>query len=377
MSDVVLSAAEVDRRIIPPEDFAADDEAFVDVRLPNSGGKLNYSIIGPGVSQNPDQHVNISELHGFNVGAAGVPPGCVNNQHLHFTAEVFVSTAHEWEIRVGIESDQTFIAPPKSIVSAPTWMFRGFKNVSDEDGILYAVLGGDDTGGIVWSPKVLQQAALTGLYLRADNTLLDTEARDEITDDSKLIGPMSEKDIAELRLYTDVELRGRMVTQDDLVWSDRALLDSVLPGHASELAPVIGWGMTMDRNHVPPITNPHTFSLEWLRTPAGNAVGFHRHHDTQVLMSVEGEWQITFNRGDDQITRTISSETFVSIPRGVWRSFANVGEADALMLVVNGTDNRNLIGWDDSIVSAAEAAGWAVDASGYLAAGRVLTRQAR
>ncbi|MFV1962458.1 MAG: cupin domain-containing protein, partial [Acidimicrobiia bacterium] len=247
----------------------------------------------------------------------------------------------------------------------------------DEDGILYAVLGGDDTGGIVWSPKVLQQAALTGLYLRADNTLLDTEARDEITDDSKLIGPMSEKDIAELRLYTDVELRGRMVTQDDLVWSDRALLDSVLPGHASELAPVIGWGMTMDRNHVPPITNPHTFSLEWLRTPAGNAVGFHRHHDTQVLMSVEGEWQITFNRGDDQITPTISTETFVSIPRGVWRSFANVGEADALMLVVNGTDNRNLIGWDDSIVSAAEAAGWAVDASGYLAAGRVLTRQAR
>ena len=81
---------ELDRRIIPPSDFVADASAFIDVRLPDSQGKLNFAFIGPGVSQNPDQHVNVREPHGFSIGAAGLPPGTVNNQHLHFTAEVFM-----------------------------------------------------------------------------------------------------------------------------------------------------------------------------------------------------------------------------------------------------------------------------------------------
>jgi len=375
MNERILTPAEADDRIIPPDRFVPDDQAFVDVRLPDSAGKDNYAMIGPGVSQNPDQHINLPEPHGFNVGAAGVPAGGVNNQHLHFTAEVFVSVAAQWEFRVGLDSGQTLIAPPGSVISIPTWIFRGFRNLSDDYAMLYAVLGGDDTGGIIWSPKVLQQAALTGLYLRLDNTLLDTTAGDELNG-APLAAPMSEEDMAGLRTYTDAELRGRLVTQEDLEWSERALLDSVLPGHSAQLAPVLGWGMTMDRDHVPPMVNPHTFSIEWLWAPSGNRVGAHRHDETQVLMAVKGEWEVLFNRGANLVERRIGPETLVSVPPGVWRSLRSVG-GEGLMLVVNGGDSRNLLEWEPQIAEQARAAGWAVDAGGYIAPERVLLRQAK
>jgi len=84
------SEAELAARVIEPEDFVADTEAFVDVRIERSKGKASYSFVGPGVSQNADQHISIAEPHGFNVGAATMPHGVYNNAHLHYTPEVFI-----------------------------------------------------------------------------------------------------------------------------------------------------------------------------------------------------------------------------------------------------------------------------------------------
>lgn len=367
MSNDVVTRDEIDRRVIQPEAFVADTRAFIDVRLPDSQGKSNYSMIGPGVSQNPDQHINLREPHGFNVGAAGMPAGTVNNQHLHYTAEVFVSLGGEWEFRVGVDLDQTFTVEGRFVLSVPTWIYRGFRNVGVDDRLLYAVLGGDDTGGIQWSPRVLREAAQTGLHLRMDNTLLDTTAGDVIDETVELVPPMAETDLANLRHYSDRELLARLVREDDLQWSDRALLDSVLDGHASSLAPVIGYGMTMDRNHEPPIHNPHTFTLEWLRVPPGNEVGRHRHSGTQVLMATSDGWVVTFNDDDHAIERTLSEGSIVSVPEGAWRRFRNEGSDDAHLLVVNGGDTRTRLEWSPDIRAAAAEAGFTVDAGGYLA----------
>lgn len=367
MTDHVCTEAEMDRRIIQPADFVADTQAFIDVRLPDSQGKSNFSMIGPGVSQNPHQHINLREPHGFNVGAAGMPAGTVNNQHMHYTAEVFVSLGGDFEFRVGVDLDQRFEASGRFVMSVPTWIFRGFRNIGADDRLLYAVLGGDDTGGIQWSPKVLQQAAATGLYLRADNTLLDTTAGDVVDDTVELIPPMAETDVDRLRSYSDQELIARLVREVDLQWSSQALLDSCLPGHESQLAPVIGYGMTMDRDHEPPIHNPHTFTMEWLKLPGGNVVGTHRHDHTQVVMAASDGWELTLNRGADSITRHLAEGGMASIPPGTWRSFANRGDDDAHLIVVNGEDTRVRIEWDDDIVDAARAAGYVVDAGGYIA----------
>src|SRR6478735_1803015 len=96
MTDVLVpaptvSADELTRRTIRRSDWVSCNSAFIDCRTPGSDRKENYAFIGPGVSQNPDQYVNLSHEHGYNVGAAGMPQGVTNNLHLHFTAEVFIN----------------------------------------------------------------------------------------------------------------------------------------------------------------------------------------------------------------------------------------------------------------------------------------------
>lgn len=372
-----VTDAELDRRVIPPSAFVADANAFLDVRLPHSQGKDNYSMIGPGVSQNPDQHINLAEPHGFNIGAAGMPAGTVNNQHLHFTAEVFVSIGGDFELNLGVDGERQFRAGGRFVFSAPTWIFRGFRNVGDHYSLLYAVLGEDDTGGIMWSPKVIHRAAATGLYLRRDDTLLDTTAGDVIDDEAELVPPMSESDIESLRYYSDAEILGRLVTEDLLNWSDRALLDAVLPGCSSRLAPVIGWGMTMDRNQEPPIVNPHTFTLEWLAVAPGNRVSMHRHHNTQALIIATDGWELEVNRGEEVRRRSLERGSVVSIPPGAWRSFINTSGEEAQMVVVNGSDARTRLEWPEETLDAAADAGFAIDAGGYVAPKHLIERTGR
>ncbi|GMQ85360.1 MAG: hypothetical protein BMS9Abin07_0926 [Acidimicrobiia bacterium] len=367
---------ELDRRIIPPGEFVADATAFIDVRLPDSQGKHNFAMIGPGVSQNPDQHVNLREMHGFNIGAAGLPPGTVNNQHLHFTAEVFVSIGTDLEFNVDLDSDRQFAASGRFVFSLPTWMWRGFRNVGDDYALLYAVLGEDDTGGILWSPEVLHQAADTGLYLSSNDTLLDTTAGD-VVEGVDIVPPMSEVDLGNLRFSPSEELSGRLINEDDLVWSDRALLDSALPGRASRVAPVIGWGMTMDRNHVPPINNPHSFTLEWLAVSPGNRVSAHRHSDQQALIVATDGWELEVNLGGDALSRPLEKGTVLSVPANTWRSFINVGAEDAVMCVVNGGDTRTKLEWPAETIEAARRDNVAVDAGGYLAPAHLIERTSR
>lgn len=363
-AEVVVNGAEIDRRIVEPDEFAADTAAFVDVRLEGSAGKVSYSVIGSGVSENSDQVVNITEPHGFNIGAASMPHGVVNNQHLHYTAEVFICTRGRWQMRMGQHGDQRVDIGPNTVFSAPTWAFRGFQNLGGDESWLFAVIGGDDTGGVLWAPQVLEAAADTGLYLSPGHVVLDATAGDRI---AEVIGPVDESRLVELDHYTDDEIRELIVAPDRLDWSSSALLSGVLPGHASAMAPVIGFGLTEDRRHRPPIWTPHGFTLEWLRLEPGASTGLHRIAQPQALLLVEGEWRITYNRGDDQASRPAAEGSVVSVPAGCWREISNSGAARAACVVVCGGDERARAEWDPAVTAAALDRGWSRDANGYLA----------
>lgn len=362
--DLIVDVDDVGRRIIEPHQFMADTEAFIDVRLPESVGKASYSFIGPGVSQNADQIINLAEPHGFNIGAASMPHGVVNNPHMHYTAEVFICTRGRWEMRLGQYGEQTVEIGPNTLFSVPTWIFRGFKNIGADDGWLLTVLGSDNTGGILWAPQVLEAAAATGLHLSTNGAVLDATAG-ELTNDT--ITPIDETRLGELDHYTDAEIAERIVAPGRLDWSEVALLSSVLPGHGSAMAPVIGFGLTEDRQQRPPIWTPHGFTVEWLRLEPGASTGLHRIDQNQALFLVEGEWQVTYNRLDNQISRTVAEDTVVSIPGSCWRELTNIGSAVATCLVVCAGDNRARADWDPRIENAAAEAGWGRDANGYIA----------
>ena len=160
MTDTVVPPGEVVRRTIRRSDWVPCKAAFIDCRTPGSDRKDNYSFIGAGVSQNADQFVNLTEPHGFNLGAAGMPNGTTNSLHLHFTAEVFINFDGDYQLRWGADGRQgEYRSVDGDVISVPTWIFRGFTNVGDDEGVLLTVLGRDDTGGIIWGPDVLREAA--------------------------------------------------------------------------------------------------------------------------------------------------------------------------------------------------------------------------
>ncbi|RYY09749.1 MAG: hypothetical protein EON55_17760, partial [Alphaproteobacteria bacterium] len=90
MTNAPLTEATARQRLVKRSDMVACKVAFIDCKMPGSQDKENYSLIGAGVTQSTDQVVNITEPHGLSMGVAAMPPGTVNNLHVHYTAEVFM-----------------------------------------------------------------------------------------------------------------------------------------------------------------------------------------------------------------------------------------------------------------------------------------------
>jgi len=360
-------------RLIRRSDLVACKVAFIDCKMPGSTAKENYSLIGPGVTQSADQVVNITEAHGFSLGVAAMPAGTTNNLHVHYTAEVFMVFSGTWLFRWGAEGkDGEIIGRPGDVVSIPTWIFRGFSNVGDDDGWIFTALGGDDTGGIIWHPSILATAAQYGLFLTRDNMLVDTEAGAARPAAEDLIQPMDAATLAGLRRFDTAAMRRRVVAASDRAWSDRALLDSVLPGHASALAPVLGHGMSQDLEHVPPVGNPHGFSIEWLRIAPGERVGTFRLAEKQVLLVFSGAIEVTL---DEAPALRAESREVVSVPADAWRSIASVGTVAAEIAVITAGDHKKHPVWSPDITAAAAACGVALDHAGYVAPVKLLPPQ--
>jgi len=377
MSDVVVSRAELGRRTIRRSDFVSCDQAFIDCRTPGSDRKENYAMIGPGVSQAAGQYVNLRLPHGFNIGAAAMPHGITNNLHLHYTAEVFVCTRGEYLLRWGADGTEGELTlRAGDIVSVPTWIFRGFTNTGPDDGWLFTVLGMDDTGGIIWGPSVLREAARHGLYLGADNRLIDTAAGDALPPDDDLVAPMEQADIDRLRRYSVEEMRRRVAAAGELTWSERPFLDSVLPGGGARLSCVIGYGMTEDPHQEPRIFNPHGHNLAWLRADPGQGVSPHRQRERQALIVKDGLWEVTLNRTDPVAVR-LGPRDILSVPQDAWRSLRNVGDTPGDLLVVNSGDGRVRLEWDEEVLKSAADAGLGIDPNGYVAPYALLPRSAR
>ena len=364
-------SATLESRVIRRRDMVPCRLAFIDCKMPGSQDKENYSLIGPGVTQSADQVVNITEPHGFSLGVAAMPPGTINNLHIHYTAEVFVVYSGSWTFRWGSSGEHEVEAGPGDVVSMPTWVFRGFTNNGPTDGWIFSALGGDDTGGIIWHPLVLETAARHGLYLGRDNRLIDTEAGAPVPSLDQRLAPIAASDLAELRRWTPQEMRERMLRAGERRFSSRALLDAALPGHGAELAPAIGHGMSEDRDQGASIGNPHGFSLDWVRLPEGGSLGPFRVAEKQVVIVFEGEARVALGEGVTQQETVLGPQEVLSPPPGAWRSFAAVS-GPAMLAVLSAGDARTRIEWPQEIRRAACGAGLAHDHDGYIAPLRLL-----
>ena len=199
--------------------------AFIDAHTPGSDQKENFTIIGGGVSESPDQHVHIAIPHGFNIGAAGQPPKCRNSLHDHNTAEVFFVLSGRWRFFWGRWGNAgEVVLEQGDIINIPTGIFRGFENIGTEYGMIMAILGGDDAGGGVhWAPQVVEDAADHGLILGENGKLYDQKKGQKLPDG---IGPMPIMQSEELAKRAELTTRDVVPNHVARFWDMFALSDS-------------------------------------------------------------------------------------------------------------------------------------------------------
>ena len=209
-------------RLAKFEDLVPSTIPFVEGKLKGHQDRKNYSVIGPGVSEDAKQNVKIAEAHGFNIGAVSAAPMNGSGLHSHTTAEVFIIHSGAWRFYWGVDGTEGEVILYKGdVASFPTNMFRGFQNVSDEEALMFVVLGENDPGVITWTPKLLKEAKKSGMVLLDDNSLIDTE-KNKIVDENKIIQPLRDKELETFDHYTSSEIEKFVIRLSD---RDKYLVD--------------------------------------------------------------------------------------------------------------------------------------------------------
>jgi len=310
--------ARIEARLVRYGDLIPCRTAFIDAHTPGSDAKENFTIIGGGVSESPDQHVHIADTPGFNIGAAGQPPGCRNSLHAHRTAEVFFVLKGRWRFfwgRWGTAGE--VVLEEGDIFNIPTGIFRGFENVGTDYGMIMAILGGDDAGGgVIWAPQVIEEARAHGLVLSEEGRLYDTAAGQALPDG---VAPMPVLGEAALAAFPEPDA-AQVVPRYVARYQDLMALAAGQP------ARVIGAGARLD--------DRPGFEVELLRR--GSVPETLRAPDRHaVLMALRGHWRFGWQGG----ALSLAPGDTLAVPPGLAHSLAPAMSGEAALYRVRATDD--------------------------------------
>jgi mannose-6-phosphate isomerase-like protein (cupin superfamily) len=314
-----MTPLEMEKRIVRYGDLKPCKTAFIDTHTPGSDQKENFTIIGGGVSESPDQHVHIKETPGFNIGAAGQPPKCRNSLHSHRTAEVFFVLKGRWRFFWGRHGDAGEVTLEEGdIFDIPTGIFRGFENIGTDYGMIMAILGGDDAGGgVIWAPQVIEEARDHGLLLGENGALYDTKNGESLPDGIRPMPVLAEDELTEFP-ETPVQ---------DVVPAYVARYQDMMALAAKAPADVIGeHALIKDRPG---------FEVDFLTRGSIDDAPYQtdRH---EVVMIMRGHWQLGYEGGRS----TLAPGDVCAIPPGLARALTPSMTGEASLFRVRNTDDQ-------------------------------------
>ncbi len=313
-----MTPAEMRENIVRYGELIPCRTAFIDAHTPGSDQKENFTIIGGGVSESPEQHVHIRRTPGFNIGAAGQPPRCRNSLHVHRTAEVFFVLHGRWRFfwgRWGTAGE--VVLEEGDIFNIPTGIFRGFENIGASHGMIFAFLGGDDAGGgVIWAPQVLEEARHHGLVLGENGTLYDTKAGERLPDDVAPMPPLTDDELKAFGEPSTAQVVPHYVAR---YWDLMALADR-------RPARVIGIdGRLRDRPG---------FEVDFIGRGSLDADRYDC-DQPEVLIPVRGHWRLDWRDG----TTVLNPGDTCLLPAGLERSLRPSVTGEASMYRVRNTDD--------------------------------------
>ncbi len=313
-----MTPQDMESRIVRYGDLKPCRTAFIDAHTPGSDQKENFTVIGGGVSESPDQHVHIKETPGFNIGAAGQPPKCRNSLHSHRTAEVFFVLKGRWRFfwgRWGTAGE--VVLEEGDIFNIPTGIFRGFENIGTDYGMIMAILGGDDAGGgVIWAPQVITDATDHGLVLGENGVLYDTKKGQGLPDGIKPMPLLTDEELKTFPEPTTADVIPHYVAR---YWDLMALADR-------QPAKVIGPdAMLVDRPG---------FEVDFItRGSIPEAPYASDRHE--VVMVVRGHWAL----GVDGEETILAPGDTCAVPPGLSRTLAPSMTGEASLYRVRNTDD--------------------------------------
>lgn len=331
---------QMEQRLVRYQDLRPCWNAFVDTYTPGSDQKENFTIIGPGVSEHPDQHVHIPEAHGFNIGGARQPPHCNNSQHSHLTEEVFIVHSGQWAFLLGeFGADGEVVLGPGDCISIPVNLFRGFENVGEETGYMLAILGSNDPGHVTWAPDVFKKAADYGLVLLENGSLVDTTKGGVIPEEIKPMPATTAEQVAALRLLSPQEIANCVCR--DVEQGERTESSLSLDTKGVTESPLIGPANPAEKIVAGKISGPHGFQLRRLDLAPGAALGYHARDEEEVVFIHAGallmQWEggeLPLNKGD-----------VLTVPVGIEHSYLNCGDEAVQAYVVRGGNHPAAPRW--------------------------------
>ncbi|WP_419816042.1 cupin domain-containing protein [Glacieibacterium sp.] len=330
----IWSQAMMNERLVRYADLIPCRTAFLDTRTPGSTEKENFTIIGAGVSESPEQHVHLTERHGFNIGAARQPFGCVNSQHSHDTAEVFIIHSGRWRLLFGPnKEDGSLEIGPGDVCSVPIHMFRGFEKVDQGTGFLFTILGEDDPGKVTWAPAVFEAAADFGLKLAKGGRLIDTTSGTAELQDVEMEQGLDADGMAHLKTPSAEKLAQCVVAAGDIV----ANPGSPLAAEGVEEAGIIVPRATGDGFAPGPITGwwPQNFNLRQLTLQTGAYVPTHTRAEPEVIMIQDGTLEVSWADG----AIIMGAGDLLTVPVGLPHAFRNTASVPLNAFVVRGGDS--------------------------------------
>lgn len=163
-----FSPQQMEQRVARWGDIPASPRAFVDTWVPGHERTL-YSVIGSGVSDDPNFKPRIAAAENFHVDYIVAAKNAGAAMHLHDSEEVFIVQSGRWEIDWidgATGQTHTITLGPRDTISVPPLVHRAFRSLDGDDprtgGLLISVLGGKTPGRVKWDAALARKAQAAG-----------------------------------------------------------------------------------------------------------------------------------------------------------------------------------------------------------------------
>ena len=153
MANRQVSREEMLERVAVFRTLTSSSRPLVDAVLPQFQREI-FNIIGGGVTEDPTMQVPIRAVEGFHLSIIKAGPGKGTGLHNHRTVEVFMPLTGRWSVQWGDAGENELVLDQHDVISVPVGVMRGFRNESDHEALLLAIVGGTDPGKVDWAEGV-------------------------------------------------------------------------------------------------------------------------------------------------------------------------------------------------------------------------------